>query len=184
MTNGGKAKRLISPRTNGSTRNTIPARASFAANAISRPDAVKMTVYTSKTQALFAKTAVNFSPPANRRTKTMDADKLDELERLLAGLRAIVASYEKKNPLRTADFHGEGCGCYRCAVDGCSAAINALPELVARARRVAELEGALRPFVHAHDLHIRDDDAETMKPAIVQTGYFRLAAEVLKGPTT
>ncbi len=70
----------------------------------------------------------------------MDADKLDELERLLAGLRAIVASYEKKNPLRTADFHGEGCGCYRCAVDGCSAAINALPELVAMGRRVAETE--------------------------------------------
>jgi hypothetical protein len=70
----------------------------------------------------------------------MDADKLDELERLLAGLRAIVASYEKKNPLRTADFHGEGCGCYRCAVDGCSAAINALEELVAMGRRVAELE--------------------------------------------
>lgn len=47
--------------------------------------------------------------------------------------------------------------------------------------RVGELEAALKPFIHAHDLHIRDDDADTSKPAIVQTGYFREAALALKG---
>ena len=55
--------------------------------------------------------------------------------------------------------------------------LRALDEAQARAERA---EAALRPFVHAHDLHIRDDDADTMKPAIVQTGYFRIAAQTLK----
>jgi hypothetical protein len=83
---------------------------------------------------------------------------LEELEKLLTGLRAIVASYEKKNPLRTADFHGEGCSCHRCAVDGCSAAINALPGLIESARRVGELEGALAELADKSELMLNQGD--------------------------
>jgi hypothetical protein len=71
---------------------------------------------------------------------------LDEVKKLQTALKAIVARYEKKNPIRTADFHGEDCGCYRCAVDGCDAAVNALPELI---ERVERLEGALKELHHA-----------------------------------
>lgn len=61
----------------------------------------------------------------------------EEIERLVIGLRSIVKMYEAKN-LRTADFHGEECACYRCAVDACDAAANALPELLAENARLSE----------------------------------------------
>jgi len=73
---------------------------------------------------------------------------LDEVNRLQTALKAIVARYEKKNPIRPADFHGDDCGCYRCAVDGCNAAVNALPELI---ERVERLEGALKGYQDALD---------------------------------
>ena len=66
--------------------------------------------------------------------------ELEELRKLAERLRQIVKKYEAKNPLRTADFHGEDCACYRCAVDACDAAVNALPGLIAR---VEEMEAAL-----------------------------------------
>lgn len=67
----------------------------------------------------------------------------EELERLTEGLRKIVSTYELRNPMRTADFHGEDCACYRCAVDACDAAVNALPELLERVRRYESLIRAL-----------------------------------------
>ena len=67
----------------------------------------------------------------------------DELERLTEGLRKIVSTYELRNPMRTADFHGEDCACYRCAVDACGAAVNALPELVALRKEVGRLRAEL-----------------------------------------
>lgn len=64
------------------------------------------------------------------------------------------------------------------------AAVNALPEHLALKERVAELEAVLQPFVYALDKFIHDDDADTMKPAIVQTGHFRAARAALKGTAT
>ena len=67
--------------------------------------------------------------------------ELEELKKLAERLRQIVKKYEAKNPLRTADFHGEDCACYRCAVDACDAAVNALQGLVERVEK-AEAEVA------------------------------------------
>lgn len=42
----------------------------------------------------------------------------DELRKLLA---RMTRAYRKDRPLRTADFHIEGCDCLRCAMDDAEA---------------------------------------------------------------
>ena len=83
---------------------------------------------------------------------------LEGLEKLAARLRQIVKSYEAKNQLRTADFHGEDCSCYRCAVDACDAAVNALPELLAMAKENARLREALAILDAADEFEGEPDD--------------------------
>lgn len=31
--------------------------------------------------------------------------------------KATTANYDRLNPMRTADFHGEECSCFRCSID-------------------------------------------------------------------
>jgi len=93
----------------------------------------------------------------------MDADKLEELERLLkAGAQGEEWRVSNRDPVRVVD----GTGAYIALCDPhhkgdplqetraalIVAAINALEELVAMGRRVAELEGALSEMTDCQPL--------------------------------
>ena len=46
-----------------------------------------------------------------------------ESERLRVRCDALLRAYDKDNWLRTADFHGDECDCFRCHMDGLRAAL-------------------------------------------------------------
>lgn len=58
--------------------------------------------------------------PLCKTTRERDALRA-ELERKDAALRGFVRQYDAENPLRTANFHPQGCRCMRCARDAAEA---------------------------------------------------------------
>lgn len=53
-----------------------------------------------------------------------DAEKIKRLEAVERAAHCVVEAYSKANPMRTADFHNEGCHCTRCEMDRLQAALN------------------------------------------------------------
>lgn len=42
---------------------------------------------------------------------------MGELQRLIEAAQNVVLAYAEANPMRTADYHDQNCGCLRCEID-------------------------------------------------------------------
>ena len=51
------------------------------------------------------------------------------VQALVEVLRALIGNFDERNPMRTADFHNEDCGCIRCLFDSGKAALAAYEEM-------------------------------------------------------
>lgn len=68
-----------------------------------------------KKQALTRKKL--FGDRADRDGILVDHDTILALTEVVEAAKATTANYDRLNPMRTADFHGEECSCFRCSID-------------------------------------------------------------------
>jgi hypothetical protein len=125
----------------------------------------------------------------------MEMNTLDELERLLAATQGEEWRVSNRDPVRVVD----GTGAYIALCDPhhkgdplqetraalIVAAINALPGLLESARRVEEMQAALKPFAVFSECFtdVSHDDAvgARFSTTTISVGAFRHASAALKG---